>query len=221
MKTTNNYQKTENRGTMRKSFLALLMLAMFTTLAFSQKTKQDSTYRKFYVGSSAFIFMNLNTNDPNAPDFAQLNFGYRITPKNVISLEAKTWKYAWPLGIPWGKSKTAPEEKYPGYVRSFGIGLVYQHFWWKGVFTSIDAGNLLMKYMDEDNKHIQNGYQLFMTYRLGYQFQFFKNRFFIEPSVSMTHWPINTNVPESFATLENKWSNYFLFEPGLHFGVKF
>jgi hypothetical protein len=221
MKTTNNYQKTESRGTIRKSFLAFLMLAMFTTLAFSQKTKQDSTYRKFYVGSSAFIFMNLNTNDPNAPDFAQLNFGYQINPKNVISLEAKTWKYAWPLGIPWGKSKTAPEEKYPGYVRSFGIGLVYQHFWWKGVFTSIDAGNLLMKYMDEDNKHIQNGYQLFMTYRLGYQFQFFKNRFFIEPSVSMTHWPINTNVPESFATLENKWSNYFLFEPGLHFGVKF
>jgi len=57
--------------------------------------------------------------------------------------------------------------------------------------------------------------------QLGYHFQFFKNRFFLEPSVAMTHWPINTNVPESFERVESKWSNYFLFEPGLHFGFKF
>jgi hypothetical protein len=144
-----------------------------------------------------------------------------MTPKNAISIELKTWKYAWPLGIPWGNSKQAPEDKYPGYVRAFGIGLVYQHFWWKGAYTSIDAGNMLQKYMDENNGHIQNGYQLFMTYRLGYHFQLFRNRFFIEPSVAITHWPINTNVPESFVQLENKWHNYFLFEPGLHFGFKF
>jgi hypothetical protein len=206
---------------MKKITLTSLIIVMCITLAFSQKTETDSTYRKFYVGSSFFILLNFIPDDPNPPDFVQLNVGYRITPKNVISMEAKTWKYAWPLGIPWGESKTASEEKYPGYARSFGIGLVYQHFWWKGVYTSIDAGNLLVKYMDEENKHIQNGYQLFMTYRLGYHLQLFKNRFFIEPSVSITHWPINTNAPESFATLENKWSNYFLFEPGLHFGVKF
>lgn len=221
MKAPNNYQKTEKCGTIRKSFLALLMIAIFTTLAFSQKTEQNPTYRKFYVGSSFFMLANFNTDDPDAPDFFQLNFGYHLSPKSVISIEAKTWKYAWPLGIPWGKSKTAPEEKYPGYVRSSGIGLVYQHFWWKGAYTSIDASNMSQKYMDDENKHIQNGYQLFMTYRLGYQFQFFKNRIFIEPSVAITHWPVNTNVPESFAKLEDKWSNYFLFEPGLHFGIKF
>jgi len=64
--------------------------------------------------------------------------------------------------------------------------------------------NMLQRYMDENNKHIQNGYQLFITYRLGYYYQFFENRFFIEPSVAITHWPINTNVPESFTKLENK-----------------
>jgi hypothetical protein len=197
------------------------VLALAVSSVYSQKTVQDSNYRKFYVGSSAFIFMNLNTNDPNPPDFIQLNFGYRITPKSVISIEAKTWKYAWPLGIPYGDSQTAPEEKYPGYIKAYGIGIVYQYFWWKGAYTSIDAGNMLVKYMDDDNKNIQNGYQLFMTYRLGYHFQFFKNRFFIEPSIAITHWPINTNIPESFSKLENKWSNYFLGEPGLHFGVKF
>jgi hypothetical protein len=40
MKTTNNYQKTESRGTSRKSLIALLLKAMFTALAFSQKSSQ-------------------------------------------------------------------------------------------------------------------------------------------------------------------------------------
>jgi hypothetical protein len=146
---------------------------------------------------------------------------YRKFYVGSTAIEAKTWKYAWPLGIPYGKSFEAPEEKYPGYLRAFGFAFVYQHFWWKGAYTSIHAMNALQRYMDEDNKHIRNGYQLFMTYRLGYHFRLFKNRFFIEPSVAITHWPINTNVPESFAKLENKWPNYFLFEPGLHFGIKF
>jgi hypothetical protein len=204
---------------MKKITLTSLLIVTCITLAFSQKTEQDSTYRKFYVGSTFTMLGNLIPS--NAPDFVQLNVGYHITPKNIISIEAKTWKYAWPLGIPYGKSFEAPEEKYPGYAREFGIGIVYQRFLWKGAYASIDAGNMFVKYMDENNKHIQNGYKLFTTYRLGYHFQFFKNRFFIEPSVAMTHWPINTNVPEAFAKKESKWPNYFLFEPGLHFGFKF
>jgi len=221
MKTTNNYQKSENWRTIRKSLLTLLLTIICTTLAFSQKTEQDSTSRKFFIGSTLLLLGNFIPDDTNPPELVQLHFGYQITPKDVVSVEFKTWRYAWPLGIPYGKSFQAPGENYPGHVKSFGIGLVYQRFWWKGAYTSIDAGNMLQKYMDEDNKHIQNGYQLFMTYRLGYQFQFFKNRFFIEPSVATTHWPINTNIPESFTKIENKWPNYFVFEPGLHFGYKF
>lgn len=221
MKITNNYQKSENWETIRKSLLTLLMISMFTTLAFSQKTEQDSTSRKHFIGSTLWMLGNFIPDDPNPPELIQLHFGYLITQKDVVSVEFKTWRYAWPLGIPYGKSFQAAGENYPGHVKAFGIGLVYQRFWWKGAYTSLDAGNMLQKYMDEENKHIQNGYQLFMTYRLGYQFQFFKNRFFIEPSVAMTHWPINTNVPEPFAKIEDKWPNYFLFEPGLHFGYKF
>jgi hypothetical protein len=204
-----------------KFYLSLAIFTLAAIKANSQTQTEKSTYHKFFVGSTLWELGNFIPDDPNPPDLVQLNFGYRITPKNAISIELKTWKYAWPLGIPWGTLKQAPEEKYPGYVRAFGIGLVYQHFWWKGLYNSIDAGNMLQRYMDEDNKHIQNGFQLFMTYRLGYHFQFFKNRFFIEPSVAMTHWPINTNVPESFVQVENKWHSYFLFEPGLHFGFKF
>lgn len=204
-----------------KHVFFLITLTLAALFAKAQTPPADSTYRRFFVGSSLFMLANLNTSDPNRPDFVQLNVGYRITPKDVVSLEAITWKYGWPLGIPYGRDQTAPGQKYPGYVRSFGLAVTYQRFWWKGAYTAIHALNALQRYVGTDNQPIQNGYQLFMTYRLGYHVPLLRNRFFIEPSVAMTHWPINTNVPESFARLERKWNNYFLFEPGLHFGVKF
>jgi hypothetical protein len=205
---------------MQKKILVFVLFLSVSAL-FAQKSKQDSTYKKHFIGSTLFVLGNLNTADDNRPDFVQLNFGYRITPKNVVSIEVKTWKYAWSLGIPYGKSFEAPEEKFPGYVRSFGIAIVYQRFIWKGFYAAIHAFNARQMYFDDNNKKIQNGYQLFMTYRLGYHIQLFKNRFFIEPSVAVTHRPIDTNMPESFAKLNNKWPNYFPFEPGLHFGFKF
>jgi hypothetical protein len=203
---------------MNKTSLSVLTLLLaLCTHAFGQA--QDSLYRKYFVGSTFFMLGNLAPT--NRPDFVQLNLGYRITPKDVVSVELKTWKYGWPLGIPYGPSFEAPEEQYPGYVREAGLALVYQRFWWKGLYTGIHAMNARQTYVDEQGNKIQNGYQLFMTYRLGYHIPLFKNRFFIEPSVAVTHWPINTRVPEAFARLENSWPNYFLFEPGLHFGVKF
>jgi hypothetical protein len=206
-------------------FILLLVSTLIVTLNFfnvySQPQETDSTYNRFFIGSTLFMLGNFIPDDPNAPDFIQLNFGYRINPVDVVSIEVKTWKYAWPLGLPYGKSYQSPEEKYPGYIREFGIVLAYQCFIWKGAYTSVHAMNALQYYVNDDNKKIQNGYQLFMTYRLGYHFEFFKNRFFIEPGIAFTHWPINTNVPESFATLENRWPNYFLFEPGFHFGITF
>lgn len=189
--------------------------------ALAQTSKKDSTYRKFFIGSSIFTLANLNTNDPNAPDFYQLNFGYRINQKNVVSIEFKTWKYGWPLGIPYGKSFETPEEKYPGYIRDIGVVLVYQRFLWKGAYAAVHAFNARQTHFDENKKKIQSGYMLFLAYRLGYHIQLFKNRFFIEPSVAMTHWPIKTNTPEAFASMEKKWPNYFIVEPGLHFGFKF
>jgi len=207
---------------MKSAIIASMILLAILSQAFSQESFPDPTCRKYFVGSTLFMFIgNFIPDDPNPPDFVQLNLGYRITPDNVVSMELKTWKYAWPLGIPYGDSRTDEIEKYPGYVRSFGIGFVYQRFLWKGAYASIDAMNTLQQYMNEQEQHIQNGYQLFMTYRLGYQFSFFKNRLFFEPSMAVTHWPINTNVPENFASLEKKWPNYFLMEPGLHFGVNF
>lgn len=186
-----------------------------------QTKEQDSTYKKFFIGSSLFVLYNLVPDEPNPPNFYQLNFGYRFTPKDVVSIEAITWEYAWPNGIPWGKSFEAPEEKYPGSIKELGVALAYQRFFWKGAYGAVHALNAKKTYFDENDNKIQNGYRLFMTYRVGYHIQFFKNTFFLEPSVAVTHWPVNTNVPDSFAAVENRWPNYFLFEPGLHFGIKF
>lgn len=203
-----------------KILLSLLIVTTFFINGNSQSQPSNPNYRKFFVGSSLFVLANFFPDD-NPPDFVQLNFGYRITPKDVVSLELKTWRYAWPLGIPYGDSYEAPEEKYPGCVRDFGFALVYQRFLWKGLYGAVHAMNAFEKYVDENDVKIQNGYMLFMSYRLGYHIPLFKNRMFIEPSLAITHWPIRTNVPESFAIKDQPWPNYFLPEPGLHFGIKF
>ena len=204
---------------MRRLFYSIVFGLVFCINAYSQTHKGDSVARKYFIGSTFFMLGNLSKT--NTPDFIQLNLGHRLNSKNVLSVELKTWKYSWPIGIPFGKYWENPNEKYPGYVREFGIAIVYQYFYWKNAFISIDAMNGLQKYSDENGNFIQNGYILFMTYRLGYSFNFFKNRLFLQPSVAMTYWPINTNAPRAFAELDKKWPNYFLFEPGLHFGVNF
>lgn len=187
----------------------------------AQYANTDSAYKRWFVGSTFLMLGNFIRNDRNPPDFTQLNVGYRITPRNVVFLELKRSKFAWPLGIPWGPSFDAPGENYPGYVRQNIIGIAYNHFWRKGLYTGVHAMNAFQKYYNEDNQKIASGYTLFMTYRLGYQLKFFNDRFFVEPSLGLTHWPVKTNTPGAFKAKENKWPKYFAFEPGFHFGVNF
>jgi hypothetical protein len=199
--------------------LVCLALLFANNSSLGQTSTEEPTDKKFFVGSTLLMLGNL---DPvNSPDFIQLNLGYRITPKDVVFLELKRSKFAFPLGIPWGKSFDAPGENYPGYVRQNVIGLAYNRFWWKGLYTGVHAMNAFQTYYDEKNNKIANGYTLFLTYRLGYQVKLFKNRFFIEPSIGLTHWPVQTNVPKSFELKESKWPKYFGYEPGLHFGYNF
>ena len=183
-----------------------------------QPPKPANPYYRCYVGSSAFVLGNLA---PNPPAFYQLNVGYRITPQDVVSLEAITWTYDAPLGIPYGSSHGDEKERYPGSIREYGVGIAYQRFLWKGFYTSLRALPLRRVYRDANNETIGKGFQLFSTFRLGYHVPLFKNRFFIEPSLAATCWPISTNVPSGFASKDQQWKNYFLFEPGLHLGVKF
>lgn len=200
--------------------LVILVLLIFSTLPIkAQYTPEDTTSNKFFIGSTFFMLGNFIPQ--NRPDFVQLNVGYRLTQKDIVSIELKTWKYAWSLGIPYGKSFEAPEEKFPGYIREFGIALAYQRFWWKGLYTGIHSMSARQIFVNEDGKKFDNGFQIFNTYRVGYHVKIFKNRFFIQPSFAVTHRPYHTQMPDSFKQLDDKWPKYFIGEPGLHFGYNF
>ena len=202
---------------MKSSFVIAVVFCLFSTEN-AQSQNTDSPRKKHFVGSTLFVLANFM---PNPPQYYQLNYGYRITPKDVISVEAITWTYPAPLGIPYGPDFENPDTHYPGKVRAYGAGLAYKRFLWKGVYAQIHSTALRQDYLNEEQEKIQSGFQLFNSVRAGYHFDFFKKRFFIEPSIACTFWPINTNLPESFQIEEDKWPNYFLFEPGLHFGFSF
>ena len=200
-------------------FIGLALELASTLQVKAQSAKQDSTFKRWYVGSTLYLLGNLDKT--NNPEYIQLNAGYRITPKNVVLVEFKRSVYNWPIGIPFGSpSFVAPGENYPGHARILAPTIGYQRFWLKGVYTSVKALNAFEKYMDTDNKKIGNGYTLYLDFYLGYQFKFFKNRLFFAPAIGCSYWPIRTNVPESFKAVEQKWPNYFI-QPGFDFGFNF
>jgi len=202
----------------RFSILVFTLILLNSLHLSAQYAKQDTTYRKYFVGSSLWMLGNLSSQ--NRPDFGQLNFGYRLTGKDVVSIELKTWKYAWSLGIPW-KYYEAPEKEFPGYIREYGFAFAYQRYWWKGLYTGVHVMNAWQTFNNKNGDKIDNGFQIFNTYRVGYHFKLFKDRFFIEPSIAITHRPYHTKMPDSFKQIDDKHSRFFFGEPGLHFGFNF
>ncbi len=186
----------------------------------AQYAKEDSTYRKHFIGSTMFLLGNLASVNP--PGFAQINLGYRITGKDVISLELITWKHAWPLGINpfYNKSYGKPEEKFPGYIREYGIGLAYQRYFWKGLYVAVHAMPMWQTFKNENGDKLDNGFIIFNTIRAGYHIKLLKDRFFIEPSLGIAGRAFYTKMPNGFKEKDDKWPKYTP-EPGLHFGYNF
>ncbi|NOQ26688.1 MAG: hypothetical protein GQ564_15115 [Bacteroidales bacterium] len=207
---------------MKKYFLTPVIIAMFTTLAFSQsiaqtdslseQAKKQNIFRKHSIGGSFFMVLNLF---PESADYFQLNYGYQLTRKDKIMLEAISWTVYEPIGT-YGDS----DELYPGKIRSYGVGLGYQRLLWKDLFTTVEPSFLLQQYFDEDDKKIQKGFQLYLQVILGYRFDFFKKRFFVEPAYALKYWPVDTNYPDEFAAIE-KGTPKYIFEPHLNFGFRF
>jgi hypothetical protein len=216
-----NEHRFQNRLILVSSSLLVVLCVLLGVPrdASAQTEASDPNYRRHSIGSSLFMLMNLAPLS-NPPSFYQLNYAYRLTPKDVVSVEAITWRYHAPLGIPYGSSYGSSEEAFPGSVRAFGAGVAYQRFIWKGIYSALHVLPMRQIFLDPGGEKIQSGFQLFMTLRAGYHIELLSNRFFVEPSVAATYWPINTNLPEAFQKKEGRWPNYFLFEPGLHFGVK-
>lgn len=199
-------------------FMGLVLLVASAIELRAEHAERDSTYRRWYVGSSLFMFGNFDK--VNKPEYVQLNVGYRVTPKDVVTVEFKRSIYSWPIGIPFGPSFDAPGLNYPGHARILAPTVGYQRFWWKGVYTSVYALNAFEKYLDMDRSKLGNGYTLYLNFHLGYQFRFWENRIFFEPALGCSYWPVRTNVPTSFEAVERAWPNYFI-QPGLHFGFNF
>lgn len=207
---------------MQKKILWFTLVSMMasTLQVKAQYARQDTTYRKYFIGSTLFMIANVIP-DNNPPEMIYLNLGYRITGKDAISLEFKTWKYAWPIGIPFGKSYEAEGEGFPGYIREYGVSLNYQRFLWNGVFVQADVMPAFQTFVNDDGNKIDNGFQIFSTYSIGYHIKLFKDRLFFQPSIAITHRPYQSKMPDSFKQVDDRWSRFFFGQPGLHFGFNF
>ena len=198
---------------MKKLISTTLVIAMFTTMAFCQTEKRDSTFRRHSVGSSLLLLGNFAPGDP--PYYFQLNYGYRLTKNDNFIAEAITWTYYEPLGT-YGSS----DEFYPGKIRAYGIGLGYQRFLWKNLYSTVEPTFFLQQFYDTNDKKIQKGFQSYLQFILGYRFEFFKKRMFVEPAYAIKYWHINSNFPASFAAIESGAPKYKC-EPSLNFGFSF
>lgn len=204
-----------------KSIVLIMLFALLVAEAFGQVSDQTDSltnrmekYRmehRHSAGSTFFLLGNIG----DSVRYMQLNYGYRLTQRDNIIAEVITWTYYEPLGT-YGSS----EEFYPGKVRAYGIGLGYQRFLWKNLFTTAEPTFFLQQFYDTDNNKIQKGFQLYLQLIAGYRFEFFKKRMFLEPAYALKYWPVNTNFPDSFASVEKGVIKY-KFEPSLNFGFRF
>ena len=215
--------------TMKKIVSSSLIIAVFSTLAFSQSSTQEagnnvkekaSSY-KFSVNTTWLSFANFGAEETNTHHY-EVHFDYRLTPKDKIGIKATTWQLFAPMGIPFADAIKMEESTFfPGKLHEKGIGVTYQRMLWKGLFAAVEILPLKKTYYDENKQKTGNGFKLYTTYHLGYHIPLFKNRMFIEPQIHCNYWPIDTNAPESFQAEENKWNNYMLFEPNLYIGFNF
>jgi len=196
---------------MKKFISTTLVIAMFSTMVFCQTEKDNPAFRRHSAGSTVLLLGNIR----DSVYYVQLNYGYRLNQKDNIIAEVITWTYYEPLGT-YGSS----EEFYHGKVRAYGIGLGYQRFHWKNLYTTVEPTFFLQQFYETDGTKIQKGFQLYLQFILGYRFEFFKKRMFIEPAYALKYWPVNTNFPESFAAIESGAPKY-KFEPSLNFGFRF
>ena len=76
--------------------------------------------------------------------------------------------------------------------------LAYQRYFWKGLYAAVHATPMWQTFKNENGDKVGNGFIIFNTYRIGYHFKLFKDRFFIEPSLGVAGRPIFTEMPSWF-----------------------
>lgn len=188
----------------------------------AEKKSLDSLpFRNYSVSTTWLSFVNFGDEKTNTLHY-ELHVKYYLSSKDIIGVKAATWKLFATMGMPMQEQLKFDENNfYPGRLRESGIGITYQRLIWKGLFTTVEVLPQLKTYVDFDKNKIANGFKLYTSYHVGYQFLLCKGRMFIEPQMHCQYWPIDTNTPEAFKEIDDKWNNFFLFEPNLYIGFKF
>jgi len=131
-KESNSHHRNTKGGMMMKKMSIFLVISLVgASHALAETDEGDGKAKKHFIGSTAFMLANLA---PDSPNYYQLNYGYRLTPKDVISVEAITWEYTGPLGRPYGKDTKASD--FPGRVQAYGVGFAYKRFLWQGLYSA-------------------------------------------------------------------------------------
>ena len=215
-----------------KNLFTILMLTC-TLSAFAQKNatsgKGAEVDYKWRVSTPGVIITDLvdgGWNDRISIQMLELHVKRNLDNKNIIGVKLATWRLFQPMGIQWWDGlldKVDSEtEFYPGHVYDRGIGITYQRMLWKGLFATVEVLPQFQTYVDLDGNKLGNDFKIYNSYHLGYHFSIGKKkRFFVEPQIHCQHWMFDNKAPDGFKQLDDKWSDYFLFEPNIYLGVKF
>lgn len=192
--------------------LACALLAAATTVARAEPATAPASWS---IGTSAWMLANAL---PDPPQFYYLEVDRRIGARDELVVEAATWTYDGPIGIPYGSSFGDDAHDYPGFVRSIGLGLGWRRYLHRGANVSARALHFLQLYR-EDGQPRTTGYQLFLQARAGWRWTPARARgLWVEPSIACNWWPIEVGRPDSFAAMDDEWPSYFLLEPWLNAG---
>lgn len=216
---------------MKKLVSITILFALLATNGFAQSIKEDVTKDnkdyKYRVSFPAIILGNIGKGGERInTQHIEFHVKRQLDSKNIVGVKFATWRLFQPMGIQWWDGLLdkidSETEFYPGYLRETGLGVTYQRMLWKGLFASVEVLPQYKTYLDLDNKKIANGFKLYTSYHIGYHFAFGKKKqFFIEPQFHCNNWIVDTNTPEEFKQLDNRWKSYFLFEPNLYIGIRF
>jgi len=215
---------------MKNLFITLLFCSTYSAVAQynSVDLETDATH-KYRFSFPYFIpeeAISGPWDDRQSTQMIEFHIKRKLDNKNIIGLKFASWRLFQPMGIQWwdgllNKLETE-SEFYSGHVRERGIGITYQRMLWKGLFATVEVLPQFQTYMDLNGDKIGNGFKLYNSYHLGYHISIGKKkRFFLEPQIHCNQWMFDNKAPEGFKELDDKWTNYFLFEPNIYLGVNF
>lgn len=215
---------------MRSLFTILLFFCTYSAFAQSNSSLDQETEvaHKWRVSFPYIVPDEIISGygDRTSVQMVELHVKRNLDNKNIVGVKFATWRLFQPMGILWWDGLLdkidSGSEYYPGYLRETGIGVSYQRMLWKGLFAAIEVLPQFQTYTDLDGNKIKNGFKVYNSIHVGYHITLGKKkRFFIEPQVHCNQWMFDNNSPDGFKQLDDKWRNYFLFEPNLYLGVNF